>query len=142
MMASITGWKCAMAEHHGAEHDVFGELLGFRLDHQHGVLGAGDDEIELALGHLVDLRVEHILVVDEADAGGADRSHERRARQRERRGSRDHPQNVGIVLEVVRQHGHDDLRVAAPAVGEQRTDRPVDQAGNQRFLFGRPRLRA
>ena len=44
-----------MAEHHGAEHDVFGELLGFRLDHQHGVLRAGDDEIELALRHLVDL---------------------------------------------------------------------------------------
>ena len=129
-----------VAEHHGAEHDVFGQLLGFRFHHQHRVLRAGDDEIELALRHLVDLRIEHVLVVDEADAGGADRAHERRARQRQRRGSRDHRQDVGIVLQVVRQHGHDDLGVAAPAVGEQRTDRPVDQPGNQRFLFGRPRL--
>ena len=43
-----------VAEHHGAEHDVFGELFRFRFDHQHRVLRAGDDEIELALGHLVD----------------------------------------------------------------------------------------
>ena len=35
-----------VAEHHGAEHHVLGELLGLRLDHQHGVLRAGDDEIE------------------------------------------------------------------------------------------------
>ena len=43
-----------VAEHHGAEHHVFGQLLGFGLDHQHGVGGAGDHEIELALGHLVE----------------------------------------------------------------------------------------
>jgi len=27
----------------------------------------GDDEVEIALGHLVDLRIEDIFVVDEAD---------------------------------------------------------------------------
>ena len=68
-----------VAEHYGAEHDVLGQLLGFRFHHQHGVLRAGDDEIELALHHLVELRIEHVFVVDEADARGADRSHERRA---------------------------------------------------------------
>ena len=57
-----------VAEHHRAEHDLFGQLLGFRFHHQHGVGGAGDDEIELAFGHLVELRVEHVFVVDEADA--------------------------------------------------------------------------
>jgi hypothetical protein len=36
----------AMGEHHGAEHDLFGKLLGFGLDHQHAFLGAGDDEVE------------------------------------------------------------------------------------------------
>ena len=44
-----------VAEHHGAEHDLLGQLLGFRLDHHHGVLRAGDDEIELAFRHLVEL---------------------------------------------------------------------------------------
>ncbi len=130
--------EMAVAEHHGAEHDFFGQLLGFQFHHQHRVGGAGDDEVELALDHLVELRIEHVFVVDEADAGAADRAHERRAGQRERGGSRDHGDDVGIVFQIVRQHGDDDLRVAAPAVGEQRTDRAVDQARGQRVLFGGP----
>ena len=129
--------EVAVAEHHGAEHDVFGQLLGFRLDHQHGVGGAGDDEIELGLDHFVERRVEHVFVVDEADARRADRAHEGRAGKRQRGGGGDHRQDVGIVFQVVRQHGDDDLGLVAPAVGEQRTDRAVDQAGNQRLLFGR-----
>ena len=129
-----------VAEHHGAEHDLLGQLFGFRFHHHHGVLGAGDDEIELALLHLVDRRIEHVFVVDEADAGAADRAHERRAGQRQRRGRRDHGDDVGIVLLVVREHGDGHLRVAAPAVGEQRTDRAVDQARGQRVLFGRTAL--
>ena len=105
MIASITGWKCAVAEHHGAEHHLLGQLLGLGLDHQHRVRGAGDDQVELALRHLVDRRVEHVLAVDEADAGGADRAHERHARERQRGGGGDHRHDVGIVLQVVRQHG-------------------------------------
>ena len=124
-------------EHHGAEHDFLGQLLGFRFHHQHRVGGAGHDQIELALDHLVELRVEHVFVVDEADAGAADRAHERRAGQRERGRGRDHGDDVGIVFQIVRQYGDDDLRVAAPAVGEQRTDRAVDQARGQRVLLGR-----
>ena len=80
---------------------VFGELVRFRLDHQHGVGGAGDDEVELDVGHLVDLRVEHDCAVDEADAGAADRAHEGHAGERQRGGGRDHGDDVGIVLEVV-----------------------------------------
>ena len=126
-----------MAEHDGAEHDVFVQLLGFRFHHQHGVGGAGDDEIEIALGHLVERRVEHVFVVGEADAGGADRAHERSARKRQRGGSRDQRQDVGVVLQIVRQRRDDDLGLVAPAIGEQRPDRAVDQPGNQRFLLGR-----
>ncbi len=129
-----------VAEHHGAEHDLLGQLLGFRFHHQHGVLGAGDDEIELALLHLVDGRVEHVFVVDEGDARAADRAHEGRAGERERGRRRHHRDDVGIVLLIVRQHGDDHLGVAAPAVGEQRTDRAVDQARGQRVLLGRTAL--
>ena len=127
-----------VAEHHGAEHDFFGQLLGFQFHHHHGVLRAGDDEIELAFLHLVERRIEHVFVVDEADAGAADRAHEGRAGERQRGRGRHHRDHVGIVLLVVRQHGDGHLRVAAPAVGEQRTDRAVDQARGQRVLFGRP----
>ncbi len=41
------GLEALVAVHHGAEHDVLGQLLGFRLHHQHGVGGAGDHEVEL-----------------------------------------------------------------------------------------------
>ena len=102
--------------------------------------GAGDDEVELALLHLVDGRVEHVFVVDEGDARAADRAHEGRAGEGQRGRGRHHRDDVGIVLLVVRQHGDDHLGVAAPAVGEQRTDRAVDQARGQRVLFGRAAL--
>ena len=129
-----------VAEHHRAEHDFLGQLLGFRFDHQHGVLRAGDDEVELALLHLVDRRVEDVFVVGEADARAADRAHERRAGERQRGRGRHHRDDVGIVLLVVRENGDDHLRVAAPAFGEQRTDRAIDQARGQRVLFGRTAL--
>ena len=45
--------------------------------------------------------------------------------------------DVGIVFQVVGQHGDDHLGFVAPALGEQRADRAVDQAGDQRLLFGR-----
>ena len=45
--------------------------------------------------------------------------------------------DVGIVLEVVRQHGDDDLGLVAPALDEERADRAVDQAGDQGLLLGR-----
>ncbi len=56
---------------------------------------------------------------------------------RQRGGGGDQRHDVGIVLHVVRQHRDDDLGFVAPAVDEQRTDRAVDQAGDQRLLFGR-----
>ena len=142
MMASITGWKCRWPNITAPSMMSSVSSLASDSTISTASCGAGDDEVELALGHLVELRIEHVFVVDEADAGGADRAHERRAGQRQRGGGRDHRDDVGIVLQVVRQHGDDHLGVAAPAVGEQRTDRAVDQARDQRLLFGRTRLRA
>ncbi len=127
-----------VSEHHRAEHDVFVELLGFRFDHQHRVGGAGDDQIELGLDHFVERRVEHIFVIDEADTGGTDRALEGRAGNCQRRGGGNQRQNVGVVFHVMRQHGNDDLGLVAPALDEQRTDRTIDQAGDQRLLFGGP----
>jgi len=100
----------------------------------------GDHEVELGFDHFVERGVQHIFVIDEADAGGADRALERRAGDGQRRGGCDQCQDVGIVFHVVRQHGDDDLGLVAPAVDEQRADRTVDQTGDQRFLFGRAAL--
>ena len=133
--------EAAVAEHHGAEHVVLGQLLGLRLDHQHRVAGAGDDEVELRLGHLVELRVEHEGAVDQADAGAADRAHEGHAGEGEGGGGRDHARRCRD-----RSRGHatedggDDLGLAAEALGEERADRAVDEARGQRLLLARPAL--
>ncbi len=37
----------ALAERDGAQHDLFRQLLGFGLDHQHALGGAGDDQVQL-----------------------------------------------------------------------------------------------
>ena len=135
-----------VAELHRAEHLGLGELVGLGLDHHHRVLGAGDDQVEPLLGvapqllHVVDCRVEHVAAVDEPDARRADRAEERRARQGSAARGGDHADDVGIVLHVVAEHGDDDLGLVLEALDEQRPDRPVDQAGGQHLLLGRPRL--
>ena len=55
MIASMTGWNAWWPKLHGAEHDVLGQLLGLGFDHQHAFGGAGDDEVELRVRHLVEL---------------------------------------------------------------------------------------
>ena len=75
--------------------------LASEFDHQHGVGGAGDDEVEVGSLHLFDGRIDLQRAIDVADAGGADRAHEGNAGKRQRGGSGDHGQNVGIVFEIV-----------------------------------------
>ena len=70
-----------MAGHHRLQHRLLGELLSLRLDHQHRVRRAGDDEIEGRILHLLDCRVDLDLALDEADARAADRAHERARRK-------------------------------------------------------------
>ncbi len=83
-----------------AEHHVFGEDVGFGLDHQHRVGRAGDDEVELRVRHVLGDRVQHVLAVDVGDARGADRALERDTGERERRGGAEHRGNVGIDFRV------------------------------------------
>ena len=126
-----------VAGHDGAEHDLFGKLFGLRFDHQHRFAGAGDDEVEFGILQFVDGRIDLDFALDIADARRADRPHERDARQRQSGGRGDQRENVGIGLEVMAEHGDDDLRLAAEPVREQRTDRAIDQAGGQRLLVGK-----
>ncbi|MNH91999.1 hypothetical protein D3C73_445700 [compost metagenome] len=126
-----------VAEHDGAEHDVFVQFLGFRFNHQDGVLGAGDDEVKNRFFHLVEMRVQDIFAVDVADACAADRAHEGNAGQGKRCRGCNHGQDVRVVLEVMLDDGNDDLGVVLVAFREERTDRAVDQARNQRFVFRR-----
>jgi hypothetical protein len=87
-------------------------------------------------------RVGDQFAVDHADADAADRTHEGRAGNRQRRRGADHGDHVGIVFHVVAQNRADDLHLVLEARHEERTDRPVDEARGQRLLFRRARLRA
>ncbi len=134
------GLEAGVTRHHGLEHHLFGQLLGFRFDHQHGVARARHDEVERGGLELVDRRVELELVLDEADAGRPHGTHEGDARDGQRGGGRHHGEDVGVILHVVRQDRHDDLGVEPVPFREQGTDRPVDEPGDQRLLLGRAPL--
>jgi hypothetical protein len=126
-----------VTEGHGAEHHFFAEQLGFGLDHQHRVLGAGDDEFEIGVLEVTDAGVQHVVAVDHTDLGSTDRALERHAGQDQGGGSADQRRNVAVHFGIQRHHGGDDLDLVAELFGEERTDRTIDQARGQRFLFGR-----
>src|SRR5439155_14044874 len=75
-----------------------------------------------------------------ADARGGDRAEKKDPRDSERRRRTDQCHDIRIVLHVVAEGGADDLRLVAEAAGEQRADRPVDQARGQHLLLARPTL--
>ncbi|EXI65314.1 MAG: hypothetical protein AW07_04714 [Candidatus Accumulibacter sp. SK-11] len=125
-----------VAEDDGAKHDILGKLHGFRLDHQHGRPGPRDNQIEPARLELGAAWVEDILIVNVADAGGADRSIERDSRNRQCRRGADQRRYVGVDLRVERHHHRDDLDLVVEAFREQRAQRAIDQTRGQRLLLG------
>ena len=85
-------------------------------------------------------RVDDELAADAADAHGPDRAAERDLADAQRgRGGR-RAEDVGLVLLVGREDRDDELDVVLVALGEERADRAVGQAGGQRGRLGRARL--
>jgi hypothetical protein len=117
-----------------------GHLLGAALHHHQRVAAAGDHQLDVALFELRLERVHHPLAVDAADAHGADRAEERRIGQVQRGGRADEGRQVRRHLPVDRQHGRRDLRLLAPAFGEQRPHRAVDEARHQHLAVREPPL--
>jgi hypothetical protein len=126
-----------VTEHDGAEHDFFGQLVGFRLNHQHGGFGTGNHEVKLATLELAQGRAQNVLAIDVTDASSTDRAVERHAGDSQSSRGANHRRNVGIDFRIQRHHGGDDLNFVVEAIREQRANRAVDQAAGQRFFFGR-----
>ncbi|MCY1353720.1 hypothetical protein D9M69_400710 [compost metagenome] len=130
-----------MGEQHGAEHLVFGELLGFRLDHQHGGLGTGHHHVQAGGFQLLVGRVQQVAGFRvEGHARGTDRAAERDAGDGQGRRGADHRGDVRIGLLAGGHHGADDLHFVEETFREQRADRPVDQARGQGLFLGRTRF--
>ncbi len=129
-----------MREHHAAQHNLFGQLLGFGFNHHHGVAGGSHDQVEVAIGGIALLGVEGVFTVDVAYARGADRAHEGHAGNGQGSRGGDQRDDVGLGLAVERHDLRDHVDLVVEPFGEQRTDGTVDQAAGQRFLFGRAAL--
>ncbi len=132
--------RCLVREHDGAQHHFLGQLLGFRLDHHHRVVRGGDDQVQVTGQRLGVGRVQLILAIDITDARRADRAHEGHARDGERGRRGDQRQDVRLVLAVIGQHLADAVDLVIETFGEQRADRTIDQAADQRLTLGRTAL--
>ena len=126
-----------MAELDRAEHDLFGQLMRFGFNHHHAFGGAGHDQLKVGFLDLGKGRVEDVFAILVADLGSADRAEEGQAGDGQRRRSSHQGQHVAVVFEVVAEQGQDDLGLILVTIDEQRADRPVDQAADQRFFLGR-----
>ncbi len=91
-------------------------------------------------GNSIDGRVQHVLPIDIADPGAADRAEKRDTGQGQRRRTADQRHDVRVVLQIVAQDRADDLCFIEEPRDEERPDRPVDEPRNQRLLFRRPAL--
>ena len=85
-------------------------------------------------------RVDDELVLDAADAHGADRAVERDLAEVEGRRGAERGEHVVGVLEVDGQHGGHDVDLVHEALREQRPDGPVDLARREDGLLAGPRL--
>ena len=141
-MASITGWKPAWPAMTAASMISSESSLASDSTISTASAVPATNEVEIGGLGLVDRRVDLELAVDIADAGAADRAHEGHAGQGQGGGGGDHRQHVRVVLEVMAQDRDDDLGFVAIAVREQRADRTVDQARDQRLALGRDGPRA
>ena len=133
-------------------HDVFGGSGGARVNelplvlaaagldhHDRDVFGAvflGDDaardnDVEHGTLELAPARERDPLVVDERQAGAADRAGEGQARDLGGHGGGVDRQNVVGVVRIDRQDGLDDLDLVAQALDEAGAQRAVDEAGGQ-----------
>ena len=121
-----------------AQHLVFGQLLRFGFNHQHGFFGTGNHHVQTRSGQFFVGRVQHVTaLIVERNAGSADRAAERYTGNGQGSGGTDHRGDIRIGGLVGGNDGADNLHFVHETFGEQRTDRTVDQAGSQGFLFGR-----
>ena len=127
-----------LAELHGGQHVLLGDLLGAGLEHAHEVAGAAELEVEVGVVALFVGGVDDELmgVAVAADAHAGQRALEGHAAHGEGSGGTHGADDVEGVDLVAHERGGNDLHLVAEAVGEARTDGAVDHAGSEGRLVG------
>ena len=124
-----------MGEFDRVHNRFFFHLFRARFDHQDGVGGADDHDVQQAFAHLRIRGIGDEASVHQTDAHGADRSEEGNVREGERRGGGVDADDVGIVLCVSGQNKNNDLCFAAKTLGKHRPDGAVDLAAGEHFAL-------
>ena len=127
-----------LAELHGGEHVVLGDLLGAGLHHGDEVAGTGKLEVEvgvlaLLIGGVHD-ELARLLIAADAHAG--ERALEGHATKGERKRSAHGADDIDGVHLVGHERGGNDLHLVAEAVREARADGTVDHARGEGGLLG------
>ncbi len=136
------GLDRGLARLEGLDHGRLVDLVGAALDHHDGVLGGGDEDVEVGLGALGVGGVDHQLTVDAAHPAAGDGAAEGDVAHAQGRRGAGERQVVRVVLSVEGEDADDDLGLVVPAVGEERADGAVDDAGEEGLPLGGPALAA
>ena len=131
-----------LAERHGSQHVLFGNLLGTCLDHRDVIGRAGDDQVEVGVLLLFVRRIadevarRHVA----ADAHAGARAVKRGVADHQRSRSAHDADVVDWIDLVCNERCGNDMHFALEALGEAGANRTVDHACSQRALLGRTRL--
>ena len=118
-----------MAIEHGAEHLVFQQLLGLRLDHQHGLLGPRHHHVQLGMRQFAVAGIQEVAaLLAEADARRAHGAREGHPGDAKRCRGAEQCRDVRVDIALRRHHRADHLHLIHEAFGKQRAHRTVDQA--------------
>ena len=129
-----------LAQRERLEHVRLGDFEAAAFDHVDRIRRAGHDDFEVAVGQLLERRVQHPLVLDPSDAHAGDRAVPGNAARCQRIRGRHQSQHIRVILLVARNDVDVDLDFVLEAVGEERPDGPVDDAGCQDFVIVRAPL--
>ncbi len=131
------GLHLLVTVYHGAQHHFFGKDGRFGLNHQHGIGSTGNYQIQIALRQFGGGRVQHILTVHVTHASSTDRAAKRDTGDGQCSRGTDHGNDVGGYGRIHGHYGRNDLNLIEEAFREQRTNRTVDQTGDEGLAFAR-----
>ena len=116
---------------------LFLDELGFAFHHDHGVAGGGEYDVHVGALEFFGGGVQHELTVHAAEARTGHGTGEGNAGNAGGGGSCGDAEHVGIVFAVGGNDGGEHLHLIAVALGEERTDGAVDEAGHEGFMIAR-----
>ncbi len=124
-----------MRQQNCLQHLCLADLVRPCLNHHDGIFGAGESQMHAALCALLAAWVDDELPVHITDDNRARRPHEGKPGNGKRNRGADHTKDFRRHIRIHGEHRNDHLNVVIIALGEERPQRPVDQAAGQNCLF-------